>query len=500
MRRRKHFRHLHISIRWKIMACVVAAFLMLGLFFAIMTSLNQRSLDRISGSYETNAELNKISTNLAACEKALEDYMRYRSFEGIDSYYHYQSLSDLALASLQTVPSKDEVHQKEFIVFQMSASFFVYSKAAVSAQRANKTDEAKASYERSLACYAMLQKQIEKLNMLLLRRNAEAYRTGKDNYKSLMRTGIAAILVFFALMLSLVAVLLGSLTKPLSDISRVAMRVAGMDFDVPLFNSRDEGEIGNICRAFDRMIVSIREYIDKIWEKAAQENELKEKELEMRELYAGAQLRALQNQINPHFLFNTLNTGAQLAMMEGADKTCYFMEQVADFFRYNIQQKGQAASIEEELALVDNFVYIMKVRFGDRLEFIKDIPPEGHYPQLLPRMTLQPLVENCIKYGLQEGRGRVELSIEGDIYITTIRVSDNGVGFPPALRDSLLAGEDSAALLAGENRTPGTTGGTGTGLSNVISRLRLYFHRNDVFDILPNGEKGTIFVLRIPNV
>ena len=500
MRRRRRFRYLHFSIRSKIMFSVVAAFFMQGIFFIIMISLNQRSLERIGGSYETNAELNLISTNLADCEKALEDYMRYRRFEGIDSYYHYQLLSDMAISTLQQVPSADIVQQKEYLVFQMSASFFVYSKAAVSAQRANKTDEATANYKRSLSCYAMLQKQIEELNMLLLKRNAEIYRTGKDNYRIFLRMSIIALIIFFTLMFSLVSLLLGALTKPLSDISRVAMRVAGMDFDVPLFNSSDDGEIGNICRAFDRMIVSIREYIDKIWEKAAQENELKEKELEMRELYAGAQLRALQNQINPHFLFNTLNTGAQLAMMEGADKTCYFMEQVADFFRYNIQQKGQAASIEEELALVDNFVYIMKVRFGDRLEFVKDVPPEGHYPQLLPRMTLQPLVENCIKYGLQEGKGRVVLSISADVYMTTIRVSDDGVGFPADLREALLAGEDAAALLAARNKDSGSKGGTGTGLSNVISRLRLYFHRNDVFDILFNEEGGTTFVLRIPNV
>ena len=75
----------------------------------------------------------------------------------------------------------------------------------------------------------------------------------------------------------------------------------------------------------------------------------------MQALYTDAQLRALQNQINPHFLFNTLNSGAQLAMMEGADKTCYFIEQVSDFFRYNIQQQKQTATIDEELGLVDNF-------------------------------------------------------------------------------------------------------------------------------------------------
>ena len=98
------------------------------------------------------------------------------------------------------------------------------------------------------------------------------------------------------------------------------------------------------------MIISIREYIDTIWEKAIQENELREKEMKMTALYQEARLNALQTQIHPHFLFNTLNTGAQLAMMEGSDKTCSFLEQVADFYRYNLQQTGQDVSLADELA------------------------------------------------------------------------------------------------------------------------------------------------------
>jgi sensor histidine kinase YesM len=241
------------------------------------------------------------------------------------------------------------------------------------------------------------------------------------------------------------------------------------------------------------MIISIREYIDKIWEKAAKKNELREKEMEMRELYANAQLRALQNQINPHFLFNTLNTGAQLAMIEGADRTCYFMEQVADFFRYNIRQNGQDATIDEELALIDNFVYIMKVRFGERFEFIKNVSDEKH-PQHLPRMILQPLVENCIKHGSSESKTRVVLSVETGLYMTKITVSDNGEGFSPELRESIL-GENPDAKAVSHSED-----GNGTGLVNVISRLRLYFHRHDVFDILSNEDGGTTFSLRIPNV
>ena len=376
-----------------------------------MIKMNQHALEKIGGSYETNAELNRISTCLANTESALNDYISYRTFESIDSYYNYRDLSRETVSYLQQAPSTDTISLKEFIVYQMVSSFLKYSLDAVTSMRANDIDGAMLYYSKSISCYSMLQSQIEELNMLLLQRNAEIYSTSQEKYVLYVRSSVAFIIVFFILILAVLYLSLNIITSPLRKISSVAMRVALMDFDVPLFNNQDDGEIGIICRAFDRMIVSIREYIDTIWEKARTEAELKEKEMEMQALYTDAQLRALQNQINPHFLFNTLNTGVQLSMMEGADKTCFFLEQVADFFRYNIQNQKETATIDEELGLVDNFVYIMKVRFGNRLIFIKDIP-ECQFTELIPVMTLQPLIENCIKYSLKNEQGIIELKVE----------------------------------------------------------------------------------------
>lgn len=495
------------SIRTRIIVCVIAAIALMGGCLIVTIRLNQRTLERIGGSYKTNAELTEFSTDLAETERAMETYVEYHTFESIDSYYHYQTISETSLAQFQSKPSTDTVMQKEYIVRQITESFFTYSRYVVAARRANNMTDVDAWYGKSLQCYSMLQREISQLNVLFMQKNAKLYNEYRDNYAFMTRVSIGFIFVFFMLILAVLYFSVTSIMKPLADISTVALRVANRDFDVPLFNSTARDEIGNICRAFDRMIISIREYIDTIWEKALQETELREKDMEMRELYADAQLRALQNQINPHFLFNTLNTGVQLAMMEGADKTCFFMEQVADFFRYNIQQKNQTATIDEELALVDNFVYIMKVRFGDRLQFVKDVP-EGENTKILPRMTLQPLVENCIKHGLNGTKGIVVLKIRRDSFFTRISISDNGCGFPPELRKKILdtapedtVADESAAGSVADAKNAKNTKNTGTGLINVITRLRLYFHRSDVFDILPNDEgQGTAFIIRIPNV
>ncbi len=489
------------SIRWRIMFCVISAIIFMTLYMLVFIFLNQQMLERLGGSYQTNAQLTEVSTQIANMEKSLENYIAYKTFESIDSFYHFQAASEELIYWFPESPSTDMVLQKEYVVKQLILTLYSFGKEAVVAQRANNEDKAQKWFEKCLACYEMLQGQIEELNILLMRRNADIYSENRGRLLVLTQLSSALLLVFFVLVFIVVYMSVTAITKPLSDISSVALRIAHQDFDVPLFKNNDSTEIGTICRAFDRMTISIREYIDKIWEKAAQETELREKEMEMRELYAAAQLRALQNQINPHFLFNTLNTGAQLAMIEGADKTCYFMEQVADFFRYNISQKGQAATIDEELALIDNFVYIMKVRFGERFEFIKNVSNEKH-SQLLPRMILQPLVENCIKHGYDGSKIRVVLSVEPELYMTKVSVSDNGPGFDPELRKSLLNlnPEIKDESKSDSKNLSSDSDGNGTGLVNVISRLRLYFHRYDVFDILENEGGGTKFLLRIPNV
>ncbi|MBO7638877.1 MAG: histidine kinase, partial [Treponema sp.] len=200
---------------------------------------------------------------------------------------------------------------------------------------------------------------------------------------------------------------------------------------------------------------------------------------------------------------NTLNTGVQLAMMEGADKTSYFIEQVASFFRYNIQQQKQVATIDEELGLVDNFVYIMKVRFGKRLEFIKDVP-DGEFKELVPTMTLQPLVENCIKHGLKNTMGRVELKVTRQDEFVEIKISDNGAGFDEEIRQRILVPihKDEIVLAEEKKEEKKLSDGemhNGIGLINVLLRLKLYFHRDDVFDI-PRSEpgQGATFIIRVP--
>ena len=484
------------SLRWRILLYITLSLFFMILILLSIIRMNFSAITTLGDAYNSNAELSGFSEYLAETEKSLEQYVQYRTFESIDNFYSNRSKIEEYCENMQKKPSINEVLQKEYIVNQLCKSFIFYSSKTISAKRGNNSEEVNTYYKKTINCYNTLLAQILEYNKLLLKQNANTYAQNHEQIKFAENISIIFFIVLSLLIVILMYLSITSITKPLEDISNVALRVAKRDFDIPLFNKNTNNEIGNICRAFDRMIISIREYIDTIWEKARTEAELKEKEIEMRALYTDAQLRALQNQINPHFLFNTLNTGAQLAMMEGADKTCYFLEQVSDFFRYNIQKQNQSATIDEELGLVDNFVYIMKVRFGNRLTFIKNIPDQS-FPQLIPTMTLQPLVENCLKHGLKNEQGEVSLNLDIDEQYINISISDNGSGMPDEIKEMIYkAVENNDTIITSENIGENHNG---TGLLNVFIRLKMFYHKDNLFEITANKDGiGTRFLIRIP--
>ena len=148
------------------------------------------------------------------------------------------------------------------------------------------------------------------------------------------------------------------------------------------------------------MVLSIQDYITRLRQSMETERQMQEKELRMEAHLKDAQLKYLQAQINPHFLFNTLNAGAQLAMMEDAEKTYEYIQNVADFFRYSVKKDYGSVSLEEEIKLVDHYIYIINVRFAGDIQYSKQID-NRLIKVSVPAMILQPLVENCVNHGIR---------------------------------------------------------------------------------------------------
>lgn len=214
--------------------------------------------------------------------------------------------------------------------------------------------------------------------------------------------------------------------------------------------------------------------------------ELAELEVHSR-LNADARLEALRAQINPHFLFNILNTIASKVRTHPEEGRA-LLQRLADFFRYAIRQHGQFAEFAQEFFFVRTYVSLEQARFGDELRVVFDVDPQVLAVEV-PVLIIQPLVENAIKHGLgkQVGRGTVTLRARVDLMAreVDILVRDDGVGMDE---------ETLKAVLAGERRSDAS----GVGISNISERLTLLFGERAEMDVRSQPGDGTSVRLRLP--
>ncbi len=193
-------------------------------------------------------------------------------------------------------------------------------------------------------------------------------------------------------------------------------------------------------------------------------------------------LKLLQSQVNPHFLFNTLNTISQMAYLEGARKASALTRDLSELLRYTLRNSEQLIPLREELALLSHYINIQKERFGDRIGFSVAVDQAvGDLSGVsVPCMILQPLVENAIVHGLEsrvEG-GTVDVSIRHEDGMLAAAVRDNGCGFDPT--DARHWAEDRV------------------GLKSTRGRLALHYGKNFRFSLRSAPGQGCEIILGIP--
>ena len=202
------------------------------------------------------------------------------------------------------------------------------------------------------------------------------------------------------------------------------------------------------------------------------------------ELTAKAELKALRAQINPHFLFNALNTIVSLTRTD-TEKARNLLIELSDFFRRSLKTPRDVITLREELDQVDSYLTLEKARFGERLIVEKYIDC-NIMEMLIPTFTLQPIVENAVKHGLltkAEGGTVIISATKHEAYMDIV-VSDDGEGM--------------ATAPVSQTVIDGTARGAGVGLTNVRERLQALYGRNHVMDIQSAQGQGTTVLLRIP--
>lgn len=281
--------------------------------------------------------------------------------------------------------------------------------------------------------------------------------------------------VIFLLFLMVGAVLATSITRalyrPIKYMTDTVEQVGKGDLSLRV-DVTTEDEIGTLCREFNRMLDNLEALIARV--------------IEEERLKKDAELEALQYQITPHFMYNTLNSIKYAALIRGEKELGGLIGDFVELLQASINKKGTFISVADELHILENYIHLQEFRYGGSFEVEYDISKEaeGCY---IPRLILQPLVENALLHGIDMKAGNGRLLIRGRTGNgrLTLSVIDNGRGMTEEQIDVLL-----------HSKAKKTNGLSAIGVPNIRERLELYYEDQGgmTYESDENGTTATIFL------
>lgn len=347
--------------------------------------------------------------------------------------------------------------------------------------------------ERLYRVYKMqeyLQTYARRLVQVTLKEGNDSYQEKVPVFYNMPYLILAISAVFMGFVMFLTKILSNALVSPAVLLAQCARKIAKDDFtgEDPSVENRDE--MGELVRAFNKMKRSTKGYIDTLKENHRMSELLHREEIErveMEKQLSGARLELLKSQINPHFLFNTLNMIACMAKLEEAVTTERMISSMGSLFRYNLKTSEQIVTLARELKVVQDYMYIQQMRFGSRILYSCDLKVDAEQA-MIPAFTLQPVVENAMVHGLskKEQGGRVHVRIWEQGNRLVISVADTGLG----MSEERLA-EVTEAMK--ERRTSRI----GIGLGNIYKRIHMMYKQGE-FRIASIEGRGTVIQMFIP--
>ncbi|MGG6312525.1 sensor histidine kinase [Paenibacillus macerans] len=288
------------------------------------------------------------------------------------------------------------------------------------------------------------------------------------------RTITISILVTLGLAYGLGIGLASSIIKPVRQLQRLMKRVEMGDFSkTAAVASKDE--LGMLTHGFNKMVKNLGELLEQIYVSRLRETEmtLQQKEMELKVLHA---------QINPHFLYNALETMRGMALAQGMDDISDMASALARLLRYSLRNPSPCVTLGEELEICETYLRIQKFRFEERLEY-EFVVPERFLDRTMAKFSLQPLIENCIVHGFEQGSGKSRIRItaeeEGGGKAWSVIVDDTGAG---------MSEERLRQIRSRLGNADSEHDGAHIGLQNVHRRIVHLF--GDAYGITITSESG----------
>ena len=484
------------SIKTKIIVIFVLTMFLTSASGIFILGLSSNIIEKMDDMFAGNVEIDKFLNDLYDVNTNLTNYLVTSDSDSLINYYRYKDIfsekTKSMFSEIHGIYSQNDLIYKD--IAYMVDSYFNEAEAAVEAKRTDNADNYIARYTEANRITGYIRTYTDRLNLNILNTNTTQYLGMSENLNKLRTANLVLIVSVILLNVLVISYLTYNMTKPIIKLAHSAEEMSKGNFDTDDVEVYSQDELSIMANAFNAMKQSIRNYISELQSKADTESQLLEQQIEnlrIQSLLVDAEMKALQMQINPHFLFNTLNAGVQLAMIEGADRTSTFLDNMSMIFRYNVKSLDRKVRIRDEIDTIKAYEDLFIVRFGDIMRFEYNID-QSLLDIDVPPLIIQPLVENATIHGIgnMERGGIINISISKDDTVIRICVQDNGAGMSEETRQKVL---DCQRF---ENDVSGNM--TGIGIYNVVQRLKLFFRCEDVIEVESAQGKGTKVILKIP--
>ena len=385
-----------MSLRAKATGWLAAILLVTLISIGIATAVGQWTVKAFDTLLEDNAACYAVQDAIKEETRAFEHYVREPSQESSQTFADACAAAEESLAALPFDYAKigEDRYARTWSLRQGYAGYQkardAFLQLAPSAEDYVERMYAVMDQQDYLAEYAL------RLTQATLEQENTTYSSHATRLQRLPWLYFGLLAAAVALMLLLIRVLNRAVVQPLLRLAQASRSIAGGDYtgaDLPVHSG---DEVGQLTGTFNRMKHAMAEHLSTL--NALHREEVRnlalEKDLEH------TRLEVLKSQVNPHFLFNTLNMISCMARLEDASTTDQMIVHLGSLFRHNLRTKQQEVTLEEELDGLEDYIYLQQMRFDGRITVEKKIEADPAAVRL-PSFTLQPIVENCVFHGLE---------------------------------------------------------------------------------------------------
>ena len=476
------------NIRQNILSNILVIIAILVIIVIAIYANSNRIFNKIGDTYKDNLQMIHIEKKLSIAHIALENYMSDKSTNSfIEFKQASQELQKEALSMMQKSFLQGEKYLIKKNIYNMIISYLDFGENAIKEKRARNINACRDMFLQSEKVLNYIRIYCVKLNLQNINQDSQEYMVLNKKvevFNIISQVTVGAIFIINIIYMWFFA---NQVASPINTLAIAASNISKGNYDLSFKIKADILEVNLLSQALERMTNRFKENIQQLKEKSMMQTKLKEQEitnLRIKHLLEETEIKVLQAQINPHFLFNALNVGVHMAILEDAEQTADYMHELGQLLRYNLKSIDRTVTLQEECENVKNYVYLMNTRYKGREITLDIVCKEEVLQTRMPSMILQPIVENAIIHGLKQSRnGIITIMAKIEEGLRVITIQDNGMGIPQELCDRLL---DDKQLKEEDKKSEG-----GLGLLNVKKRLELYFNAKNVIELKSRIGEGT---------